>query len=973
MSTSREQSPQARLARLGFTHTGPSSQIVLRHPILEARLDIIRNSADPDSALEFLSNVIESGAADVISWDDKQWDGMSSLLGASVALGEHVCRHPSHVSYIAQSTAPPTRELMFSELQASVQNRSWEDALIALRIAYRKQVGAIAAVDVVARGGSVALLPGIAHALTDLADAVISAAVHLAQVLVPHSNDVRFAVIAMGKCGARELNYISDVDVMFVAEPADQRATDIAKLVMQACSTVTAEGAIWDVDANLRPEGKAGALVRTLSSYVEYYERWAQLWEYQALLKARPMAGDAELGEQFVKSVSPFVWQAAGRPGFVESVQAMRQRVMDHIPAKEAERELKLGRGGLRDVEFAVQLLQMVHGRSDVMVRNPNTLIALEQLATWGYVGRDDAATLTSAYRFLRTLEHRIQLVRMRRTHTVPTDDAELRRIGRSLGFVQEPVEELIAEWKKHAREVRRIHEKLFYRPLLDAVARLNSDDARLTPAAAAARLEALGYRDPEGALRHLEALTAGVTRRAAIQRTLLPVMLEWFAETADPDSGLFGFRRVSEALGTTPWFLRLLRDESVTGQRLATILGTSKYASDLLLRSPDSVNLLADDQALIPRTGEELLHEAQATVARHATPQDAVNALRAMRRRELFRISAAQLVGIIDVEAVGVALSSVNDAVISGAVNAISKTLSDPPAFRVIAMGRYGGAELGFGSDADVMFVYESTQPHNEVTSSKAAIDAHVIANELRTLLMIPSTDPELLIDADLRPEGKNGPLERSLDSYCAYYQRWSSPWESQALLRAAPAAGDSDLAADFITLIDSVRYPQAGLTHEALLEIRRLKARMESERLPRGTDPALHLKLGPGGLSDVEWVVQIVQMQHGFEHSRLRTTRTLVALQAASDLALIATDDVKALRDAWLLASSIRNSMMLVRGRQAESLPKDPIELSRLAHAMGYGSRAGQELLEDYMRTTRRSRAVAMRLLFGVDPSNA
>jgi glutamate-ammonia-ligase adenylyltransferase len=233
----------------------------------------------------------------------------------------------------------------------------------------------------------------------------------------------------------------------------------------------------------------------------------------------------------------------------------MRERVTEFIPAKDADRELKLGRGGLRDVEFAVQLLQMVHGRSDELVRNPNTLLALEQLATWGYVAREDAATLTAAYRFLRTLEHRIQVFRMRRTHIMPTDETEQRRIGRSMGYQIDPIDELTKEWKKHAREVKRLHEKLFYRPLLNAVVKLDSADARLSPEAAGLRLQALGYKDPASALRHIEALTSGVSRRAVIQRTLLPVMLEWFAQAPDPDSGLFGFRQVSEALGTTPWY----------------------------------------------------------------------------------------------------------------------------------------------------------------------------------------------------------------------------------------------------------------------------------------------------------------------------------------------------------------------------------------------------------------------------------
>ncbi len=311
--------------------------------------------------------------------------------------------------------------------------------------------------------------------------------------------------------------------------------------MMRACSITSPEGTIWPVDAALRPEGKAGPLVRTLASHVAYYQRWAKTWEFQALLKARPVAGDLALGQAYVDAVAPMVWAAAERDDFVVDVQQMRRRVEQTLPAADSHRELKLGPGGLRDVEFAVQLLQLVHGRTDEALRSPNTLEALESLSTFGYVGRDDAAELDRAYRFLRTVEHRLQLHRLRRTHVMPEDPDELRRLARSVGLRTDPVAALDREWRQHAREVRRLHEKLFYRPLLSSVARLASDEARLTPEAARSRLEALGYEDPAGALRHLEALTAGVSRRAAIQRTLLPVLLGWFADAPDPDGGTAG------------------------------------------------------------------------------------------------------------------------------------------------------------------------------------------------------------------------------------------------------------------------------------------------------------------------------------------------------------------------------------------------------------------------------------------------
>jgi glutamate-ammonia-ligase adenylyltransferase len=737
---------------------------------------------------------------------------------------------------------------------------------------------------------------------------------------------------------------------------------------MQACSAVTSEGTIWDVDAALRPEGKSGALVRTLDSYLDYYHRWAQTWEYQALLKARPMAGDFDLGNDFVAAVSPLIWQASSRPNFVDDVQAMRERVTDLLPAKDADRELKLGRGGLRDVEFAVQLLQMVHGRTDELVRNPNTLLALEQLATWGYVGREDAATLDAAYRFLRTLEHRIQLYRMRRTHIMPTDETDQRRLGRSMGFSLDPVADLTKEWKKHAREVRRIHEKLFYRPLLQAVAKLDSNDSKLSADDARSRLKALGYVDPDSALRHLESLTSGVTRRAVIQRTLLPVMLEWFAATPDPDAGLLGFRRVSEALGTTPWYLRLLRDESATAQRLAIILGSSRYATDLLLKSPDAVNFLATEESLMPKSEKELLDEALATAERYDDPAEAVLALRAMRRRELFKISASDILGLTEIETVGNQLAVVATATISGTLSAIVNHTPNAPKFSIIAMGRYGGGELSYGSDADVMFVYgdvdDSKQPNGPEQAAQAA---HAMANELRTLLMAPSTDPELAIDADLRPEGKSGPLVRSLDSFAAYYQNWSSGWETQALLRAKPVAGDEALSEEFISLIDPIRYKSDGLPEAELREIRRLKARMESERLPRGIDPGLHTKLGPGGLSDIEWLVQIKQLEHGFKLPEITNPETMPALRQEVATGLVSQSDFVQLESAWKLVMRVRNASMLVRGRATDTVPTDLIELSRVSHLLGYGLRGGQQLTDEYRRLTRRSRSVIKREFYG------
>jgi glutamate-ammonia-ligase adenylyltransferase len=789
----------------------------------------------------------------------------------------------------------------------------------------------------------------------------------------------------MGKCGGHELNYASDVDVVFVAEPAAAAVTEsgpaeqeealrvgsrLASQLIAACSEHTAEGTVWPVDAALRPEGRSGPLVRSLASHRSYYERWAKTWEFQALLKARPVAGDLALGQEYVEAVAPLVWSASQREGFVDEVQAMRRRVLEHIPASLADRQIKLGTGGLRDVEFAVQLLQLVHGRADPALREPATLSALAQLIAGGYVGREDGAALDAAYRFLRVLEHRLQLDRLTRTHVLPEDEPTLRRIARSMGMTRDPQRELDLAWREHSRQVRRLHEKLFYRPLLAAVARLPTDEARLSPESAQQRLAALGYDDPAAALRHLEALTGGVSRRASIQRALLPAMLGWFADGPNPDAGLLGFREISETLGTTHWYLTTLRDEGQVAQRLAMLLATSRYATDLLRRAPEGVRMLATDDALAPLSRDALATEMAAAVQRAGGPDEAVTAVRAVRRRELLRIAAADLFGRLDVARVGYALTDVTMATLEGALGAARAAVEAqlgtplPATLAVVAMGRLGGDELGFGSDADVMFVHEPVPGATVEESTRAARD---VANELIRMLSVPGTDPPLTVDTGLRPEGRQGPLVRTLDSYARYYATWSKVWEAQALLRARAGVGDADLCRRFTELVDPLRFPERGLAGDDIREIRRIKARVDEERLPRGADRATHLKLGRGGLADVEWTVQLLQLQHAGRVGGLRTPRTLEALRAAVAAELLTPADADALTAAWRFASALRNAITQVRGRPEDSLPRDPRQRAAVAHIRGYPPGQSDKLLDDYLRVSRRARRVVERVFWG------
>jgi len=978
-----------RLARLGFGDPSSTAAIIQSWEAIAspedaiAALERLTGTADPDLALAGLHRLVPARPhliADLAA-DLPGALRLARVLGASVALNQHLGSQPGDVDALVGDIARRSPDALRAELLTAIGADPASPTPVAdpaasdrLRRAYRVALLRIAARDLTA-ADALAELPDIAGELADLADATVEAALALARGEVPGWEVCRLGIVALGKTGARELNYVSDVDVLYLAEPATDvdgaplceaaRAvtvgTKLAGALSRVCSAHTAAGTIWQIDAALRPEGKAGPLVRTLASHRAYYERWAKNWEFQAMLKARPMAGDLALAQDFVDMVWPMVWRVAENDQFVVETQAMRRRVISLLPAREANHEIKLGAGGLRDVEFSVQLLQLVHGRADERLRLRGTFEALRALVDYGYVGRADGFDLATAYRLQRLLEHRIQLYRLRRTHLMPEDEVNLRWLARSLGLAD--AKELMHLWRASTRRVLVLHQRLFYSPLLEAVARIPSEAVRLTSEAAETRLRALGYADPRAALRHIEALSQGMSRQAEIQRQLLPAMLGWFTSGPNPDHGLLAFRQVSEALGRTHWYLRALRDGDAMAEHLAKILASSRYAVDLLMRAPQSAALLGDPAGLAPRPGADILAEMLTSSRRHDTPEAAINAVRAVRRGELLRLAMADLLGEIDLDALGAALSDVTGATVDAALEIAARGVEPAPRLAVIAMGRWGGRELSYASDADAMFVVaDSDDP--EVTRLATAV-----VGRLRSLLAKPGPDPALELDVDLRPEGKGGAMVRSLASYLAYYRRWASTWEAQALLRAGIGAGDPELGRELLAGIDPLRYPEEGLTRAQVSEIRKLKARMEAERLPRGSDPARNTKLGPGGLSDVEWVVQLLQLQHAGAIPDLRATATLAALDAAVVHGLITEPDADALRQAWTMAGRIRNAIMLLRGRASDTIPTDARELAAVAEILGYGKGESSLLLEDYRRRTRVARGVMDRTFWGLD----
>jgi len=942
----------------------------------------LSRAADADAALRTMVRLADAldadwpELADLLLTDKSLRGRLFGLLGSSLALGDHLVAHPQAWRLLHGSIGLPSAaelKTLFTECALSTPSPEVQHVL---RRLYRDRLMVLAALDVAPTVENERVLPfaTIGEHLADLADAALAAALEVAVATVCKGDTPapRLAIIAMGKCGARELNYVSDVDVIFVGENADAVTTRVAGELMRFASDT-----FFETDAALRPEGKQGQLVRTLDSHVAYYQRWAKTWEFQALLKARPAAGDMQLGDKYMDALMPMVWTACEREDFVVDVQAMRRRVVENVPADMRDREIKLGYGGLRDVEFAVQLLQLVHGRNDPSLHVTATLDALAALAEGGYIGRDDAANMRASYEFLRLLEHRLQLQRLKRTHTLPApdDDEALRWLARAAHMRPDGTHDALGvlreELKRHSLRVSRLHGKLFYQPMLESLGGSREFAEGMSGEAAERQLAALGYQSPHSALTHLAALTTQSGRRGRVQTVLLPTLLDWLSDTPDPDGGLLAYRKLSEAMADHRWFLQTLRDESAVAKRLMRVLGTSAYVPELLMRAPEVIQAYADGPTgpkLLDTDPDGVAKALVAAAARQPDPAKAIASARTLRRRELARIASADLLGMLEVRDVCKALTSIWVAVLQAALEVVIRdNLPDdgvaPAAIAVIGMGRLGGGELGYGSDADVMFVCEPTAGVEETVAVKWSVS---VAEQVRTLLGTPSVDPPLEVDANLRPEGRNGPLVRTLASYEAYYNQWAQAWEVQALLRAHRVAGDLDLGERFLVMVDAVRYPAGGISAETMQEIRRIKARVDAERLPRGADPNTHTKLGRGGLADVEWTVQLLQLRFADKIPSLHNTSTLETLDAIAAAELIAEDEVDQLRDAWLLATRARNALVQVRGKPVDQLPGPGRQLNAVAVAAGWRNDDGSEFLDHYLRVTRRAKAV-VRKVFG------
>jgi glutamate-ammonia-ligase adenylyltransferase len=840
------------------------------------------------------------------------------LLGFSSAAADFFVAHPGEVAALADVT-PRDDVALRGELADDIDRSGQLDGLRRFR---RRAMLRVAARDL---GG--AELDGVVAEISAIADACIAGSL----AIVDHPE---LAVIGLGKLGGSELNYASDVDLLFVHRrtgPAEQeRAERAVAALTTMLSEPTAEGIALRVDVALRPGGRSGALSRSLEGTLVYYDRESATWERQALIKARPIAGDPELGEAFLQGIAPFVYPPELAFGAIEDVRRTKVRLEEYIRQRGKELiEVKRGRGGIRDVEFAVQLLQIVHGRRDERLRTPSTLAALGALAAEGYVADPDAEALAEAYRFLRKVEHRLQIVRDLQTHDLPTGRHARTTLARSLGL--EDADALTSEYERTTGLVRSIHERLFYRPLLESFAGpTQPHPGRGTERAATEELlGGLGFAEPARSYDVLGRLVDPTRRIGKVLANLFPVMAPPLALSPTPDAALVRLERIAEAVGDGRDVADLLTTDPVAARRLAHVAGASSFATDLLVADPARIRGLSDTLlgAETDAAGD-LVDAVARTAGRELTPRET-----------------------------GEAVTGVAVRVVRAALEA-----AEPPPglpFAVIGMGKLGARELNVASDLDLLFVYEG---EGAAVQARAARVAEDVLRHIRDAGWEP--------DADLRPEGRNGPLARSIAGYLEYWQRYAETWEFQALLRARAIAGDPELGRRFELNAADAAYPPEGITIDRVADIRRMRERIERERVKPPEAAKFNFKLGIGSLADVQFAVELSLMRHGGEHPSVRSRRTLEAIDRLAEAKLLSGSVARDLGESFVFCTDVKNALEMDRRLHAEAVPPSPADQTALARRLGYEEYPRQSFLDDYLRVTRRARR-AMERVFSEEVS--
>lgn len=946
--------------------------------ILKHLIRACEKSADPDRALVSFERLVAALPNPNIFYhylheSPGQLDLLITVFAHSAALAQTLTRNAEHLHFfLAPQTLEKPRgkawlaaELTRLLLPIRVPAQKYD----AIRRFRRRETLRIGARDLIGR----ATVEETTLELSNLAEVCLQAVFDIAleslRVSCKLSGDAvaasgRFSIIGMGKLGGQELNYSSDVDVIFAYGEEGNLTptlthhhffTKLAEEIIRAVSAPSAEGNIFRIDLRLRPEGKSGPLVRSLDSCENYYAEFGETWERMALIKARPVAGDAAVGAGFIDMVQPFIYTRHAGGNVIQQMAVLKKRIEEEVVREgQLTRHVKLGIGGIREIEFIVQSFQVLRGARLVPLRDRSTLRTLAALVRTKTLAADDAAALANAYRFLRNVEHRLQMEMDLQTHTIPDQEHALFRLARSLGF--DSVEKFLAVEASHTSAVRKIYESV----LANAGDRTTqTTEALLATNKLPKVLANAGFVDVSAAARVVENLWHGPGFGHVSQRTkelfiqLFSTLLYWASQVADPDAALAQFDKFVSAYGSRGLLYEILAGNPRLVEMLMRLGDASRHLSDALARQPELFDgivrgVVLSDPKSVRRMCEELSAAQQAG-------GDAMETARHWKRSELVRLGIEDVMGLADIEQTHAEMTALAEVCLRFALEQAQANLGlNKLPFAVIGMGKFGGTELGYGADLDVLFV-GGTGTSDQAEASKLA--SRVIDFMGRQT----SAGSLFVVDPRLRPDGEKGTLASSLEAHRDYYGKRGQLWERQSLVKARFVAGDAQLGRDFIRMTHDFLYGRA-LTAEELEEIKQMRRRIETERGDQ-QHPDLEFKTGPGGLVDVEFLTQALQLLRGQAHPPLRIAHTLAVLNRLTALGIVGEEQSAVLRHNYIFLRRIESALRRVENVGVSRIPADPREQQRLARRLGFTTTA--DFLAAYRYATQRSREIYNGLL--------
>lgn len=940
-------------------------------------------------------------------------------FGASSYLSDILIRAPIYFYNIIDANVmdiSKTREDMYAELATTLDRyRDIEQKLRIIRRYKRRESLRIALRDLL----QVVAVETTTLEMSNLAEATLQHCyeIGLDQIMKPKfgtplneegTAPCRFAVIGMGKFGGYELNFSSDIDLIFVY--SDEGQTDkgvdnseyyarLCEFLIKAMSEVTVEGYVFRVDIRLRPESSAGVIIRSMESYESYYEGWGDLWERQALIKARPVAGDMAFGDEFIRMIQPFVYQRYLDGVTLNEIKAdirnTKARIEERLVGERAdlEKHVKLGPGAIRDIEFTVQCLQMIHGGKRKSLCSQNTLETLEALKANELLDTEDADALSDAYRFLRRVENSIQIESDQQRYAIPAKEEEEIQLARRLKYYEAPLETFRQDYQTHKTRVRAIFEKVMdvrEPDQLDLPVLLSQDDSEEIQE----QLSKFGFenvREAHRLLRHLANGSDGQQFSPAVRRTffkLAPTLLNCLSAAPDPDMALRYFDAFAAKVGARSSYYTMFMERQGALEALISVCGSSLYLADLLIASPELFDLLTvrtftETPKTLAQKQEEVLQLVSDTSDAHL-----LRTLRRYKNDEIWRIALRNILGNADLPTTTEELSDLAEAILQAIYPQIDTQLREehgiplsddgtPVTFAIIAMGKFGGRELNFSSDLDVMCVYttdgETTQgmPNSEYFS--------ILGLELVKQL---SGDHDMSIyelDLRLRPYGTGGAIALPVSGYQHYYDNTAEIWERQALTRARVVAGDVGGVGDqFMEIAQAFCYKQP-LTSEEIAEIVHTRQRKEAQatrntksRRRRGgkvRKPTANVKSGYGGLVDIEFAVQTLQLIHGTGTTSVRVPNTLLAIDRLHAINVLTEAQRQGLSEAYQFLRRVENALRIVHDRASDALPTNRAELAQLARRLGYAETEDTSIVEaflqDYGKWTEKTRSLFNEIL--------